>query len=716
MISAGAGVRRRGAAVHLERGRPTELRRGRPGDAASGRGARARQGGRAPAQARPWRAARRGVRRPAAAARARALRRLRAQPVDPGRPRAAVDAGLRRPRRRGRAGPGLPVPPHDGAPAPAAPAAANPRRPGRRGRAAPARPVDGVHRATPSRSSAAEWRRHRREVRRLHEKLFYRPLLNAVAKLEADEARLSPEAALDRLEALGYADPEAALRHIEALTAGVTRRASIQRTLLPGDARVVRRAPRPRRGAAWLPAGERRARDDAVVPAAAARRQRRRRADGAGAGLQPLRHRPAAACAGGRTAARRRRRAAAPTGGGAGHRDAGRGRAPGRPDGGDRGGPGRAPARAVPGRLGGPRRACSTSTRSGEALSDIAAATLHGGLAAAVRAVERQRGSALPTRLLVVGMGRLGGHELGYGSDADVLFVHDPLEGADEREAHEAALAVVGELRRLLALPAPDPPMLVDADLRPEGRQGPLIRTLASYAAYYERWSLVWEAQALLRADPVVGDPGLAAGVPGADRPDPLAGGRVCRRSTSARSAGSRRASRRSGCRAAPMPTLHTKLGRGGLSDVEWTVQLLQLRHAAEIPGLRTTRTLAALEVAASAGLVEPSRRRRAGRGLAHGDPGPQRHDARARAAPPTHCLPTSASWRGWPASSVTLRAGQVTWWRTTDAPPGGPGGSWKECSTRERWRGTRPVAPASGLRPSRGPRAPGRRGVLRPR
>ena len=78
-----------------------------------------------------------------------------------------------------------------------------------------------------------QWRRHRREVRRLHEKLFYRPLLDAVARLDATEARLTPEAALDRLEALGYADPEAALRHLEALTGGVSRRAAIQRTLLP---------------------------------------------------------------------------------------------------------------------------------------------------------------------------------------------------------------------------------------------------------------------------------------------------------------------------------------------------------------------------------------------------------------------------------------------------------------------------------------------------
>ncbi|MEJ7689388.1 MAG: hypothetical protein WKF76_02560 [Nocardioidaceae bacterium] len=95
---------------------------------------------------------------------------------------------------------------------------------------------------------------------------------------------------------------------------------------------------------------------------------------------------------------------------------------------------------------------------------------------------------------------------MSYSSDADVLFVHDPVPGAGEREASETAFAVANEMRRLLALPGPDPALELDAGLRPEGRQGPLVRTLASYAAYYERWSKVWEVQALLRAVLVAGD------------------------------------------------------------------------------------------------------------------------------------------------------------------------------------------------------------------
>jgi [glutamine synthetase] adenylyltransferase / [glutamine synthetase]-adenylyl-L-tyrosine phosphorylase len=247
-------------------------------------------------------------------------------------------------------------------------------------------------------------------------------------------------------------------------------------------------------------------------------------------------------------------------------------------------------------------------TTVGDALTDIAGATLAGGLVVAIRAVEAERRQTLPTRLAVVAMGRLGGHEMGYGSDADVMFVHEPYarsagDGAEEREASEAANSVVSELRRLLAVPAPDPPLVVDAGLRPEGRQGPLVRTLASYAAYYERWSHVWEAQALLRADPVCGDRDLqrrfvelidpirwpASGLPPADAREIL---RIKARVDAERLP-----------RGAD-PTTHTKLGRGGLADVEWTAQLVQLRNAGRLPALRTTRTVPSLRAATAAGLL----------------------------------------------------------------------------------------------------------------
>ena len=85
----------------------------------------------------------------------------------------------------------------------------------------------------PVKELLSTWRHTAQRVRRLHERLFYSPLLDTVAKIPSNELRLTPDAALDRLKALGYADPTAALRHIAALSQGVTRQAEIQRQLLP---------------------------------------------------------------------------------------------------------------------------------------------------------------------------------------------------------------------------------------------------------------------------------------------------------------------------------------------------------------------------------------------------------------------------------------------------------------------------------------------------
>ncbi len=222
-----------------------------------------------------------------------------------------------------------------------------------------------------------------------------------------------------------------------------------------------------------------------------------------------------------------------------------------------------------------------------------------------LRSVAAARGlDAPPARMAVVAMGRYGGFELSYASDADVMFVSEPVEGADPQVAASYAQGVVNELRRLLSLPASDPPLEVDADLRPEGRQGPLVRTLASYEAYYRRWSDVWEFQALLRADAVVGDEGLRRRFH--ELVDPLrfpADGLDDHGVTEVRRIKARVEAERLP-RGADRRT-HLKLGRGGLADVEWTVQLLQMQHAGRLEGLRTPRTLPALDAAAEAGLVD---------------------------------------------------------------------------------------------------------------
>ena len=242
---------------------------------------------------------------------------------------------------------------------------------------------------------------------------------------------------------------------------------------------------------------------------------------------------------------------------------------------------------------------------TGQSLAAVTAAVIGAALETAIREVERQDGP-LPTRICVVAMGSFGGHEMGYASDADVMFVHEPCEGADEEAATRAAHAVAEELRRLLARPGRDPALVVDAGLRPEGRQGPLVRTLGSYRAYYERWSSPWEAQALLRAEPVAGD--AAVGSAFAALADQLRYPPGGISDSSVRE--TRRLKARMESERIPRgvdPVLHTKLGPGGLSDVEWVAQLLQLRHAHEVPALRTTRTLAALRAARQQDLIAAS-------------------------------------------------------------------------------------------------------------
>ncbi|MET8067870.1 bifunctional [glutamine synthetase] adenylyltransferase/[glutamine synthetase]-adenylyl-L-tyrosine phosphorylase, partial [Micromonospora sp. NPDC005313] len=225
---------------------------------------------------------------------------------------------------------------------------------------------------------------------------------------------------------------------------------------------------------------------------------------------------------------------------------------------------------------------------------------------AALRAVRTVHPGPPGLRFALIGMGRLGGYESNYLSDADVLFVYDPPPGVEESAASAAAHAIAEELRRLLSAPAPDPPLGVDADLRPEGRQGPLVRSLAAYAQYYARWSRVWEAQALLRARYVCGDADLGAEFEAMIEPVRYPADGLTREQVIE----IRRIKARVETERLPRgadPATHTKLGRGGLADVEWAVQLLQLRYAGQVPALRGTRTLDALTAARDAGLLDPT-------------------------------------------------------------------------------------------------------------
>ncbi len=441
----------------------------------------------------------------------------------------------------------------------------------------------------------ADWVAHAAEVRRLHAKLLYRPLLEAVARVPSAELRLAPDAARARLEVLGFADPAGALRHIQALTSGVSRTAAIQHTLLPALLSEFADEPEPDRGllayrqvseslgtTPWYlrllrdggPVATRLAellgrsryitdlliRDPEALRLLAADRElapQRREVLVDGFTAAAVRHSDPQAGANAVRALRRRElfRIA-----------------------------------------GADLLGLAELDQVGCAIADITDATLAAVLAA-----------ALPPdpgfRFAIIGMGRLGGREMGYSSDADVLFVYEGPPELAEDDASGLALAVAEQVRRVLSSPAPDPPLGVDADLRPEGRQGPLVRSFAAHQSYYARWSKVWEAQALLRARFVAGDRDLGSRFLAlADRLRYPSGGLTPEQTTEVRRIKARVDAERMPRGADP--ATHAKLGRGGLADVEWAVQLLQLRHGHDVPGLRTTRTLDALAAARGAGLV----------------------------------------------------------------------------------------------------------------
>ena len=205
-----------------------------------------------------------------------------------------------------------------------------------------------------------------------------------------------------------------------------------------------------------------------------------------------------------------------------------------------------------------------------------------------------------PVPFVVIGMGRLGGRELSYASDIDVLFVYDGETAAEFQEAEEFATALMAEVG---ATTAEGQTFRIDLNLRPEGKRGPLARSLDGYRQYYDKWALPWELQSLLRARPIAGDAELGARFlelvePYVYRdPFPPDAAREVRR-VKARV-------ERERIPPGEDPQFHLKLGRGALTDVEFTVQLLQLEHGAEHPEVRAPSTIEALDRLRDAELLE---------------------------------------------------------------------------------------------------------------
>ncbi|GHD01038.1 bifunctional [glutamine synthetase] adenylyltransferase/[glutamine synthetase]-adenylyl-L-tyrosine phosphorylase [Zhihengliuella salsuginis] len=451
---------------------------------------------------------------------------------------------------------------------------------------------------------AKRWQQTKRQVKSLHERIFYRPLLATAANLSTDDVKLSPEAAQARLAALGYLDPQGAMRHIEALTAGVSRRASLQRQLLPvllgwiaegvsPDAGLLgfRRISERLGESPWY-LGLLRDSNAAAERLCRILSSSRLLTDwlevspesvawlGSDDELKPLRSEQLLR----ENSAKLRRHNNSESG-----------------------------MRLI--RINRRREMLRTALAEGAGLIDVDevglslsnadGACVQAALTVAEQEVEDE--SELLTDLVVIAMGRQGGQEISYGSDADVMYVHRPREGADAQVAQEQAARIATRISQLLTAPLrPAVPaeikLTVDAALRPEGKQGALARSLDSYREYYRKWAVTWERQALLRARPMAGEAAVAAAF--MEVVDEVRYG-------TGLSDDDRREIRRIKARVEAErlprgadPALHVKLGRGGLSDVEWLVQIIQMEHAQSHPVLKTQSTRQALRAIAAEGIL----------------------------------------------------------------------------------------------------------------
>ena len=429
----------------------------------------------------------------------------------------------------------------------------------------------------------AELARHRAAARAIHERLFFRPLLEAFA---GRPTALADDAAATRMSAFGFTDFERTRAALTELSRGLTRSSRLMSQLLPLLLEWLSQSPDPDLGLLGLralaarPHGASRLTDVCRDSPDAARRlclllgttpllrsgfERHPQLLADLAGTEPLKL-PSRESLEGRASAAwqegvdERRRGLRLV------RDEEVARLAGRDI------------------LG-----IDDVAATARALTGLAEVVLDAALAALAPQVP----------FAMIGMGRLGGSELGYASDLDVLFVHGGSSAADAAEAERVAT----ELTRFVNGPTPAERLFeLDSRLRPEGKQGPLARSLEGYRSYWERWAQPWERQALLRARPVAGDGTVGAAFMTAAADfvwaAPLSDEDVREL---------RRIKARVESERVPPgedPQFHLKLGPGSLSDIEWTAQLLQLTS-----GTASTATLDALDALTDAGRLWASDR-----------------------------------------------------------------------------------------------------------
>jgi [glutamine synthetase] adenylyltransferase / [glutamine synthetase]-adenylyl-L-tyrosine phosphorylase len=230
----------------------------------------------------------------------------------------------------------------------------------------------------------------------------------------------------------------------------------------------------------------------------------------------------------------------------------------------------------------------------GHRLSTLADTLLEEGVALARRKVAARHGEPAGARFGVLGLGRLGGRELGFFADVDIVFLYDATgttSGPKSIAASEWAARVAQQVIWALAAPLAEGRCYeVDTRLRPSGNQGPLVTTVEAFARYHDARAELWERQALLRLRPVAGDVALGRAAKEAAR------SALCRpvpERLGARLLDMR--ARMVAERAAPRGTVDVKMGQGGLTDIEFAVQGLQLKHAAEHPTVIVASTRRAL-------------------------------------------------------------------------------------------------------------------------
>ncbi|PLS24629.1 bifunctional [glutamine synthetase] adenylyltransferase/[glutamine synthetase]-adenylyl-L-tyrosine phosphorylase [Bifidobacterium imperatoris] len=439
----------------------------------------------------------------------------------------------------------------------------------------------------------------RREVRHLHLDIYYRPMLPVSAQLENDQITLSNAAAQERFASIGFGDPDAAIRHVQALTAGVGRAAKINRIILPAVLQWLGEGQNPDMGLLnWRKLEENFGTQSGYLgflrdSTSAAQRlchilsNSRFLGDALNKSVESI------SWLGDDDNLKARTREALDI-----------------------------QTNSTLERFGSSMNEFANSVRamrrheieriglawmSGvmddatclKAMTDVYDAIIDASLKWAVRHQVSAFGlESAPADIAVIAMGRYGGREVNFSSDADAILIYRPADDADDAQANAFAKKAVEDLRNILQGPTTlEPKIELDLDLRPEGKNGPIVRSYASCEEYYESWASTWEHQALLRARYAAGDAELARDFL-INIADPLR--YPTQELTDAELQSIRKLKARMEAERLPRGVRrerHLKLGKGGLSDVEWTVQLLQLQHAGDIKDLRVNGTLEALQV-----------------------------------------------------------------------------------------------------------------------